>query len=67
MWVVEPEEMLQKCEEETGDRLSMVKQLLGSRKTMQVVMNFLGATMVSQQLHKQEQQEEKQRKHGDDA
>lgn len=47
-WMREWNEMLQKWEEETGDRLSTVRQLLELGKMTDTVMSFLTTTRVGQ-------------------
>lgn len=53
--------MLENCEEVTGFCPSIVRQLLGSRKTTVVVLNFLKTTYVCLRPRKQEQ---RQKGHG---
>lgn len=58
-------EMLKKCDEDGGFCLRTVMQLIGSKKTTEMVLHFLTVPRVVQRPRAQGEGEEEQRRHRD--
>lgn len=66
-WQSERADTLRRCEEDGGFRVSMVRQLQGSKKGAAVVLGFLMKIRVGLQPREQEQRKEEQRRCRDET